>query len=120
MLKEILKRFWPKEKEPPRPKFVSTRELERKRADAFDRWTWETGSKADREEFEKLDKVVKGRKNERERLRTQLKIYNGMLEHAKKKPPGDPANEIITVETIEKVLEKTKDEYKQKFEDMPS
>jgi len=29
------------------------------RSDAFDKWTWETGSDADREEFERLDKIAK-------------------------------------------------------------
>ena len=36
----------------------SRKELEEKRTEAFDRWTWETGSEEDRLEFEACDEAL--------------------------------------------------------------
>lgn len=34
-------------------------QIKKDRADAFDKWTWDTGSEEDRKEFERLDEAVK-------------------------------------------------------------
>ena len=38
---------------------LSKKELEEKRAEAYDRWNWETGSEEDKLEFEALDDMLK-------------------------------------------------------------
>lgn len=111
MLKKLFKGLWGRRKKKEKPSYPSLKELKRERTKVFDRWTWETGSKEDREEFETLDAVIEIYEDQRNVLRTKILVFQSM------KDSDELMNsDTITEKVVKEILEKNSHEYKQKYE----